>query len=174
MYISSEYASPVGRLTLAAAGGARTGLWIEGQKYFAAGHELRDISGAGGADVDKGSIAALYAARKWLDAYFAAGRPDARALPLAPEGGEFRCAVWELLLDIPYGAVVTYGELAARYEARTGRKTSPRAIGGAVGHNPVSIIIPCHRVVGADGSLTGYAGGVERKRWLLAHEQAAR
>ena len=97
-----------------------------------------------------------------------------RVRPLAPEGGEFRCAVWELLLDIPYGAVVTYGELAARYEARTGRKTSPRAIGGAVGHNPVSIIIPCHRVVGADGSLTGYAGGVERKRWLLAHEQAAR
>ena len=87
MYISSEYASPVGRLTLAAAGGAITGLWIEGQKYFAAGHELRDISGAGGADIDKGSIAALSAARKWLDAYFAAGRPDARALPLAPEGG---------------------------------------------------------------------------------------
>ena len=163
---SMWYPSPVGRLLLTCQDGGLTGLWLEGQKYFAAGLSEEPLQ-----EPDRPE---LRAACKWLDAYFAAGRPDARALPLAPEGGEFRCAVWELLLDIPYGAVVTYGELAARYEARTGRKTSPRAIGGAVGHNPVSIIIPCHRVVGADGSLTGYAGGVERKRWLLAHEQAAR
>ena len=108
--------------------------------------------------------------RHWLDRYFAAERPDTRELPLAPAGTEFRRAVWALLLDIPYGSVTTYGRLAEEYERVSGHKTSPRAVGSAVGHNPISIIIPCHRVVGADGSLTGYAGGVENKRLLLELE----
>lgn len=157
--LTAEYISPLGKLILAAEGGALKGLWIEGQKYFGAGYELVP-----------GEDEALAAARGWLDAYFRGERPPAEELRLAPEGTEFRRAVWELLLEIPYGETSTYGALADELSARRGARCPARAVGGAVGHNPISIVIPCHRVLGAGGSLTGYAGGVERKSWLLRHE----
>lgn len=107
----------------------------------------------------------------WLDSYFAGEQPDPVSLSLAPAGSTFQQVVWRLLLEIPYGSTTTYGELAVLAAQRVGREhMSAQAVGGAVGHNPVSIIIPCHRVVGASGSLTGYAGGVSRKLWLLEHE----
>ena len=110
-------------------------------------------------------------ARAWLDAYFADDRPAISDVPLAPNGGEFRQIVWRILTEIPYGETTTYGEIAQEVaRRRNGRKTAALAVGGAVGHNPVSIIIPCHRVVGSDGSLTGYAGGLAKKIWLLEHE----
>ena len=153
-YAVIQYASPVGLITLAGEGKDLVGLWLEGQKYFGAGLELSE----------GGAAPALDAARDWLDRYFAGERPAPSELQLAPVGTAFQRAVWKRLCEIPYGELVTYGELAKRLQ------TSPRALGGAVGHNPISIIVPCHRVVGAGGGLTGYAGGVERKRWLLEHE----
>ena len=156
-----EYTSPLGLLTVASRGEKITGLWIEGQKYFAqtlpAGARLTAPAGV------------LKLAASWLDSYFAGERPSPCELPLAPEGSAFRRAVWEELCAIPYGQTVSYGQLARRIAG-----TSARAAGGAVGHNPISIIIPCHRVLGAGGGLTGYAGGVERKQWLLRHEGAIR
>lgn len=110
-------------------------------------------------------------ARKWLDRYFSGQKPCPDELPLAPEGTEFQKLIWGLLCEIPYGTVTTYGDLAKKAAARMGRDTmSGQAVGGVLAHNPVSIIIPCHRVVGSGGSLTGYAGGLERKIWLLDHE----
>lgn len=162
-YRTARYGSPVGGLVLAADGEALCGLWLEGQKYFGGGL----IDGAAPGE----DLPVFVRARDWLDRYFAGTRPDPRELPLAPVGGEFRQAVWKLLLEIPCGQTVTYGELARRIAAQRGLASmSAQAVGGAVGHNPISIIIPCHRVVGTGGSLTGYAGGVDKKRWLLAHE----
>ena len=120
-------------------------------------------------EVREAVLPVLEAACRWLDVYFSGRKPEGM-LPLAPRGSEFRRAVWELLREIPYGETVSYGDLAKRLEAQLGRKTSARAVGGAVGHNPISILIPCHRVVGADGSLTGYAGGLEQKTALLRLE----
>lgn len=157
MEYTSTYASPLGGILLAADDLGLTGLWFEGQKYFAAGL---------GEHVE-GENAAIIAAKRWLDAYFAGARPDI-AVPLHLRGSAFRRAVWERLTAIPYGATATYGEIAASL----GAPSAARAVGGAVGHNPVSIIVPCHRVLGAGGSLTGYAGGTERKRWLLELEHA--
>lgn len=156
------YASPIGRLTLAEEAGSLTGLWIEGQKYF----PTRTDGWKENPDAP-----ALRAGARWLDAYFAGRAPSPEALSLRPEGTPFRKAVWKLLCDIPYGQVTTYGALAHRLAMQRGAAhLSAQAIGGAVGHNPLSILIPCHRVVGADGSLTGYAGGIERKKALLALE----
>ena len=162
-YYTARCAYPVGGLVLAAGGKALCGLWLEGQKYF--GGSL--VDGA----VPGDDLPVFAQARDWLDRYFAGARPDPRELPLAPVGGAFRQAVWKLLLDIPWGQVTTYGELARQIAAQRGLASmSAQAVGGAVGHNPISIIIPCHRVVGVGGSLTGYAGGVDKKRWLLSHE----
>ena len=157
---STSYPSPVGPMVLAADGEALTGAWFLGQRYFpAAPMERRD------------DLAAFAAARAWLDGYFAGARPDPRSLPLAPAGSDFQKLVWALLLDIPYGETTTYGALAEKAARRMGRYTmSAQAVGGAVGRNPLSVIVPCHRVVGADGSLTGYAGGLAVKSWLLQHE----
>ncbi len=162
MLFSTVYPSPVGRMLLASDGEALTGLWFAGQKYFpAAPIERRD------------DLVLFGAVRAWLDGYFAGEEPDPRTLPLAPAGSDFRRLVWDLLLDIPYGEVTTYGALAEKAARRMGRYTmSAQAVGGAVGHNPISVIIPCHRVVGADGSLTGYAAGIGVKSWLLQHECA--
>ena len=158
MVCVSRCSSPLGEITLAAEEGRLTGLWLAGQKHFMAGVP---------ADAREDASAAPFPqARQWLRAYFAGRRPDPRALPLAPEGTPFQRRVWQALGRVPYGQTVSYGELARR----TG--SSPRAVGGAVGRNPISIVIPCHRVLGGDGSLTGYAGGVESKRRLLALEKA--
>ena len=154
--------SPVGTLTLASDGEALTGLWLEGQKYFGAG--LPDTA------VRAAELPVFQAAEAWLAAYFS--RSPLPALPpLAPRGTPFRQAVWQLLREIPYGAVTTYGALAQKLRDR-GVSAAAQAVGGAVGHNPISILIPCHRCVGSGGSLTGYAGGVARKRFLLELEGA--
>lgn len=168
MYYHTAYSSPVGKLTLAcnAAGTELVGLWIEGQKYHG-GSIAQEIWEAGR------DLPALDAAKAWLDAYFAGKRPGISGLPLAPAGSAFRQEVWRILCDIPYGEVVTYGDIAGQMAEKMGRRTmSGQAVGGAVGHNPISIIIPCHRVVGASGSLTGYAGGIHIKERLLALEGA--
>ena len=160
MYLT-RLPSPVGTLHLASDGLSITGLWIEGQKYFAAGL---------GEDTPERNddLPAFQQAAVWLDAYFA-GKVLPTLPPLSPRGSEFRQAVWNLLLEIPYGTTSTYGMLSQKLRRR-GISASPQAVGGAVGHNPISILIPCHRVVGADGSLTGYAGGIEKKRFLLELE----
>ncbi len=176
MIYSTTYESPIGKLFLAAEDEALIGLWIEGQKYF----PEKLLSERGGemdfADKDCGILAQ---AGGWLDQYFAGDKPEPGELKLSlgmasevlPASSQFRREVWKLLLEIPYGEVCTYGELARRLAGRRGRPgMSPQAVGGAVGHNPLSIIVPCHRVVGMDGSLTGYAGGLEKKRWLLQLE----
>ena len=163
MLYTSHYHSPLGDVTLAAKDGALVGLWIEGQKYF--------LGRIGEAVAEDGGAAPLARASDWLDRYFGGEKPLAGELPLAPAGSEFARSVWRILCEIPYGETVAYGEIAARIARENGlARMSAQAVGGAVGHNPISIIIPCHRVVGAHGSLTGYAGGIDRKRWLLAHE----
>ncbi len=162
MLYSTVYPSPAGRIVLGSDGERLTGLWFAGQKYFPAGPMTENAA-----------LPVFGQAAAWLDAYFGGAQPDGRDLPLAPAGSDFRRLVWDLLLDIPYGEVTTYGALAAKAAARLGRWTmSAQAVGGAVGHNPISIIIPCHRVIGADGSLTGYAAGIGVKSWLLQHEGA--
>ena len=156
---SAVYPSPLGRLTLGSDGESLTGLWLPEQKYFPA------------APMERRDLAVFAQTAAWLDAYFAGDAPDPGELPLAPAGSGFQKLIWDLLLDIPYGELTTYGLLADRAARRMGRYSmSAQAVGGAVGHNPISIIIPCHRVVGADGSLTGYAGGLGAKSWLLQHE----
>ena len=148
--------SPLGPLTLAAEGGRLIGLWLAGQKYERAGLP---------ADVREEPEAAPFpCARDWLTAYFAGQSHDASGVPLDPRGTSFQRRVWALLRQIPYGQTVTYGQLARRLHS------SARAVGGAVGRNPISILIPCHRVLGTDGRLTGYAGGLEIKRRLLLLE----
>ena len=157
------YPSPVGVLTLAGNDEALTGLWLSEQKYFGA------TLAPGAVERDTPVFAD---ARRWLDCYFSGREPDFLP-PLAPEGTPFRRSVWALLTQIPYGQTTTYGALADQLSRQWGgKRVSPRAVGGAVGHNPISILIPCHRVVGRDGSLTGYAGGVVRKRALLRLERA--
>ncbi|MGI6033959.1 MAG: methylated-DNA--[protein]-cysteine S-methyltransferase [Coriobacteriales bacterium] len=163
MYYTTEYESPVGTLTLASDGKSLCGLWLDGQKYH--GGTMRDELVP-----QEDDLAIFDSARSWLDAYFAGKRPTPDALDLAFVGTDFQRLVWEILTEIPYGTTTTYGEIAEEVRKRRGNKTSALAVGGAVGHNPISIIVPCHRVVGADGSLTGYAGGLARKTWLLEHE----
>lgn len=146
---------------MASNGNALTGLWFDGQKYFAEG--LTETAAAKTLPVFDETV-------RWLDIYFGGHRPDFTPL-LNLEGTAFRKEVWQLLLQIPYGQTTTYGELAAQLAAHRGLKQmSAQAVGGAVGHNPISIIVPCHRVVGTGGSLTGYAGGLAKKLALLKLE----
>ena len=153
MTFTRRYASPLGGILLAADEQGLTGLWFDGAKYFAA--NLPE-------EYEEKSTPILDEAARWLDLYFA-GRQPAFTPPLHLVGSDFRRRVWKRLLDIPYGQTVTYGALL-------GKGMSAQAVGGAVGHNPISIIVPCHRVVGADGSLTGYAGGIDKKIGLLTLE----
>jgi methylated-DNA-[protein]-cysteine S-methyltransferase len=155
------YQSPLGKITLAADEIGLSGLWFEGQKYYAG-----SLSG----EYEERNTPVLKAAEKWLDVYFA-GRDPGLFEPLHMIGTDFQKEVWQILLTIPYGKTMTYGEIAARFAEEKGLEhMSAQAVGGAVGHNRISIIVPCHRVLGSDGSLTGYAGGVERKAALLKLE----
>ncbi len=164
MFYSTHYASPAGLFTLAGDGKNLTGMWREGQKHF--GATMPDTMAT------QDNLPIFIAAKRWLDRYFAGEKPAISELALAPVGGEFRQEVWRILCEIPYGKVVTYGDIARAMAIRMGRKSmSSQAVGGAVGHNPISIIIPCHRVVGANGSLTGYAGGIATKIQLLKLEK---
>ncbi|MDL2233417.1 methylated-DNA--[protein]-cysteine S-methyltransferase [Ruminococcaceae bacterium OttesenSCG-928-L11] len=163
MFFSTQCASPVGTITLASDGEKLAGLWIDGQKYH--GGTIP------GAMTENSDLPIFATAKHWLERYFASEKPAISEVPLAPIGGEFRQDVWQILCQIPYGQVITYGDIAREMAKRMNRATmSSQAVGGAVGHNPISILIPCHRVVGANGSLTGYAGGIQTKRRLLALE----
>jgi len=162
---STKISSPIGQITLASDGKNLVGLWNEGQKYH--GDEIFD------GFIENNQLPIFNQAKKWLDRYFKGEKPNLHDVRIAPIGGEFRQIVWNILCSIPYGHVVSYGDIAKIVAKKLGKKSmSCQAIGGAVGHNPISIIIPCHRVVGADGSLTGYAGGIELKAKLLALEGA--
>jgi len=146
----------MGLITLACDGENLVGLWLEGQKYH--GDTIEAMA-------ENSDLPIFCAAKQWLDRYFAGEKPTISELSLAPIGGAFRQGVWGILCEIPYGQTTTYGAIAKRLGCK-----SSQAVGGAVGHNPISIIIPCHRVVGANGSLTGYAGGVRTKVKLLELE----
>ena len=163
MIYTSNYASPLGGILLAADEIGMRGLWFDGQKYFA-----RDLP----AERIEQNTPVLMEAERWLDIYFAGKDPDF-VPPLHPVGSPFRQAVWEILLQIPYGKTVTYGDISKQLAEKTGlERMAAQAVGGAVGHNEISIIIPCHRVVGTNGSLTGYAGGIDKKIRLLELEKA--
>ena len=176
MQYTSHYRSPIGNILLAADEIGLTGLWFEGQKYFALyldkEHEERELP-------------IFEKVKEWLDIYFAGKEPDF-TVPLHFTGTDFQNEVWEILCAIPYGRTMTYGEIAKQVAAKKGLpRMSAQAVGGAVGRNGISVIVPCHRVVGANGSLTGYAGGIDKKikllqlekvdmRLLFAPERAAR
>ena len=157
------YRSPLGDLMLASDGEALVGLWFEGQKYFG-----RGLEGEG----ERAALPVFASAARWLDQYFA-GRDPGVCPPLRPRGTPFQREVWEILRIIPFGSTRTYGDIAAQIARQRGlARFSAQAVGSAVGRNPISLFIPCHRVVGADGSLTGYAGGLDKKRALLRLEGA--
>lgn len=161
MHYVDHYASPLGGITLAGNGQELTGLWFDGQKYFGKVQEYEEKA-----------LPVFTVTKRWLDLYFSGSVPDFTP-PLRIETTPFRKAVWEILLTIPYGKTMTYGEIAEKIAAQRGMAhMSAQAVGGAVGHNCISLIIPCHRVVGTNGSLTGYAGGLEKKIKLLTLEKA--
>ena len=160
MQYTAHYASPFGPITLASDGTSLVGLWFDGQKYFAA--TLED-------EHKQKSLPVFEEARRWLDIYFS-GKEPGFLPPLAPKATPFRKKVWDILLSIPYGQTMTYGEIAKTIAREQSSRMSAQAVGGAVGHNPISIIVPCHRVVGTNGSLTGYADGIDRKVQLLTLE----
>ena len=155
-----HYTSPLGGILLAADEIGLTGLWFDGQKYFARGLPIERT---------KQETPILTEAKHWLDIYFSGREPDFMP-PLHPIGSDFRQSVWTILLQIPYGQTTTYGEIARQLSEKQEPQMSAQAVGGAVGHNEISIIIPCHRVVGTNGSLTGYAGGIDKKIKLLELE----
>ena len=162
MMYTLHYASPLGGILLAADEIGLTGLWFDGEKYFADGLDLEHTAQ---------ETLILREAKRWLDVYFSRQEPNFTP-PLHPIGSPFRQEVWELLLQIPYGQTTTYGALAKQLAEKHGLpRMSAQAVGGAVGHNEISIIIPCHRVVGTNGSLTGYAGGIDKKVKLLTLEK---
>lgn len=161
MFYISKYNSPLGGITLASNGVELTGLWFDGQKYFADNlpeeHEEKDLP-------------VFAQTRQWLTIYFSGQAPDFTP-PFSMDGiSPFRRRVWKIILGIPFGQLSTYGQIAKQIAAETGRNVSAQAVGGAVGHNSISLIIPCHRVVGMNGSITGYAGGVDKKLALLKME----
>ena len=154
--------SPLGAMTMASDGTHLMGLWFDGQKFFARG--LRK-------DASEKPLPIFAETERWLDLYFSGKNPDFTP-KLFFDTSPFRQSVWEMLLAIPYGKTMTYGEIANKIAKQKGLKImSAQAVGGAVGHNPISIVVPCHRVIGKTGSLTGYAGGIERKIKLLELER---
>lgn len=162
-YKIARYASPLGPITMASDGSSLIGLWFDGQKHERA--NLPDFI------VENSELEVFRQTALWLDKYFAGELPDFTP-PLLLTGSPFKQQVAEILLSIPAGCTLTYGDIAAEISRLTGKKMSAQAVGQAVGRNCISIIVPCHRVVGARGQLTGYAGGLDRKLWLLRHESA--
>lgn len=163
MLYKSYCASPLGNLLLVSDGKNLLGLFIEGQKYYLNSIEEELI--------ENNQLAIFKKTKDWLCHYFMGEQPSISTIPLAPRGTEFRQIVWQLLCEIPYGTVITYKELAKRVAQKLNKKSmSAQAIGQAVGHNPISVIIPCHRVIGTNHHLTGYAAGVEKKMKLLELE----
>ena len=163
MHYTQTISSPLGSILLSADEVGLTGLWFDGGRYYAETLPEEHV---------ERETPVLKDTKRWLDIYFGGNDPGPTP-PLHLQGSPFRLAVWEILRQIPFGKTITYGEIAREIARRQGSKTVPaQAVGGAVGHNPVSIIVPCHRVVGSNGSLTGYAGGIERKVRLLALEKA--
>lgn len=163
MYYICKYVSPLGGMTLASDGKNLTGLWFDGQKYFAA---------ALPAQYEERELQVFAQTKRWLDIYFT-GKEPCFTPPLSMGGvSPFRKRVWEIMRTIPYGHTSTYGKIASQIAAETGKRVSAQAVGGAVGHNGIALIIPCHRVLGAGGSMTGYAGGIDKKIALLQLEGA--
>lgn len=160
MHYIDKYVSPIGGITIASNGQALTGLWFDGQKYFA--DTLKK-------EYEARQLPVFEQTKRWLDAYFSGKEPN--FMPqIEMDASFFRMKVWDILKSIPFGTTITYGEIAKQIAENTGKKVSAQAVGGAVGHNPISIIVPCHRVVGTNGSLIGYAGGVDKKVYLLQLE----
>ena len=181
----ATYDSPIGSLTLAARGGALVGLWAAGQRFFGCPVGIDEASARSALDLtspdsreavlaeagwDEADARALGTAVAWLDGYFAGEDASPTTIPLAPEGTDFQRHVWEAMDAIPYGATRTYGQIVEQLRG-AGVPASAQAVGGAVGHNPLLFIRPCHRVVAASGP-GGYAAGGDAKAWLLAHEAA--
>lgn len=165
MIYKAYYESPIGKLLLASKNNKLIGLWIEGQKYYL-GNLNEELQ-------ENNEEEIFVKTKEWLDRYFKGEKPQISELELEPIGSEFRKNVWKLLCKIPYGKVTTYKNIAEDMAKIMNKKQmSAQAVGGAVGHNPISIIIPCHRIVGTDGSLTGYAGGIDKKIKLLKLENA--
>jgi methylated-DNA-[protein]-cysteine S-methyltransferase len=163
MLYKTIYPSPLGKLHIVSDGKSIVGLWMDGQKYFESTIKEELIYNE--------NLTIFNQAYSWLDRYFKGLKPNPDELPLAPQGSEFRKEVWGILLTIPYGKTMAYGEIAKIIaKKRHIKNMSAQAVGGAVGHNPISIIIPCHRVIGANGELTGYAGGIDKKIQLLQLE----
>ena len=196
MIYVTTYHSPIGNITLAAEGQSLIGAWFEGQKYYMAGIYLDEAADIGrdncdisdiyiGSDIidqnDKRASEIITASDypvlsqtcEWLGRYFDSERPNPLEIPMSPRGTQFQHLVWEHLCRIPYSCTTSYGTIAKELAAEMGiTRMSAQAVGGAVGHNPISIIIPCHRVIGTNQALTGYAGGLDKKIWLLRHERA--
>ena len=158
MYYSTDYISPIGRMLILSDGESICGVWFYGQKHF--------LSSINGEIIERDDLAIFKKVKIWFDDYFEGLNPKIN-FELNPQGTDFRCRVWKILSQIPYGKTVTYGEIALKLSNRM----SAQAVGQAVGHNPISIIIPCHRVVGSNGEITGYAGGIDRKIALLKLEK---
>ena len=158
MYYSTDYASPIGEMLIVSDGEAICGLWFYGQKHF--------LSSIDDEIIENNDLSIFRDVKTWLDDYFSGGNPE-MTFKLKPNGSDFRCKVWKILSEIPYGQTLTYGRIASELSLTM----SPQAVGGAVGHNPISILIPCHRVLGADGKLTGYAAGIDKKIKLLELEK---
>ena len=161
MDYTHHYISPLGGITMASDGEYLTGLWFDGQKYFADTLSVQ---------YEETDLDVFRRTDNWLDIYFSGKEPNFTP-PLRMKGTEFRQEVWQILLTIPFGKTMTYGAIAKILADRRGTDSmSAQAVGGAIGHNPISLIIPCHRVIGTNGALTGYAGGLEKKVWLLDME----
>lgn len=161
----TTYSSPLGKITLASDGKNLIGAWLEGQKYF------KETLGTDATPKD--NLPIFIKTKNWLDRYFYGENPLISELKLSPRGNKFRHEVWKILCEIPYGETTTYGEIAKQIaQVRGLKRMSAQAVGDAVGHNPISIIIPCHRVVGKNVQMTGYAGGIGTKIKLLNHEKS--
>jgi len=162
MQYINHYPSPLGNMLLAADEIGLTGVWFEEQKYFALHLDEK---------YEEKELPIFTDTKHWLDIYFSGKEPDF-TVPLHLTGTDFQKEVWQILCSIPHGKTITYGEIARKIASNRGiSRMSAQAVGGAVGHNPVSIIVPCHRVIGSDGNLTGYAGGIDKKAYLLALER---